>query len=68
MQNFMNFDQILTKFVKIFIIYVKNYQMHVKKKQEYHVLHFFFFLINVKNHPGFGGGALGYIWGGGILG
>ena len=32
------FDQILTKFVKILIIYVKNHQIHVKKIQGRHFL------------------------------
>ena len=34
----MNFDQILTKFDKILIIYVKNQQMHVDNIQGRHFL------------------------------
>ena len=50
----MYFDQILTKYDQILIIYVKNQSMHVKNIQERHFLEINKF--NVKNNTGFGWG------------
>ena len=47
----MIFDQILTKYDQLFIIYIKKHSIHVKQIQERHFLEIK--KSNVNNHTGF---------------